>query len=194
MAYAIDNIAYYDTVDMTSTAYMMADWLVDYNTTDAYNVADISGIGASGDMLFAAFYNWRQGRTVSQCLNDLTMTSYVRSYLSTMVGNVYTMNLSQLMTSYDNTLAAVNTDANLDSTDRVALKMVIAVGYHSAQLWENYFANNGFWRGAITGAIGGAITGSLYEGIIKPSMDNPNSNPSGGYGAGEGTKKPKHRP
>jgi len=265
MVYAIGNIAYYDTVDMTSTAYMMADWLVDYNTTDVYNVVDIPDIGASGDTLFAAFYNWRQGRTVTQCLNDLAVTSYVRSYLSTMVGNVYTMNLSQLLTSYDNTLAAVNADANLDSADKVILKMVIAVGYHSAQLWDNYFANNGsivsgkapgvayidtttkrdilamdlmgagwgaaagaftgtiaggifgtvvgavltggpgappgfligavhgFWRGAITGAIGGAITGSLYEGVIKPSMDNPGSNPSGGYGAGEGTKKPKHR-
>lgn len=57
------------------------------------------------------------------------------------------------MTAYDTEVASVNADANLDSGQKVLLKTVIAVGYHSTQLWDNWFANNGNIVGRKSGSI-----------------------------------------
>jgi len=49
-----------------------------------------------------------------------------------------------LLTSFDTEVAAVKADANLDSAQKALLLVGIAVGYHSAQLWDNYCTNGGY--------------------------------------------------
>lgn len=138
---------------MTTVGFMTADFLVDHSTVDAYTVSDIPSIGTSYDSLFSSFYTWRSGSTIQQCIASLNTTSYVKAHLSTLINNIWTLSYQQLLTAYDTEVASVNADANLDSGQKVLLKTVIAVGYHSTQLWDNWFADNGNTVGRKSGSI-----------------------------------------
>jgi len=93
MLYGIRYLADYEGIDLTTVGFMAADFLVDYNTTDSYTVTDIPSIGASCDTIFAEFYNWRNGRTVQQCIASLNTTRYVKAHILTMVNDIHTCQL-----------------------------------------------------------------------------------------------------
>ena len=91
-----------------------------------------------------------------------------------------------MLTSFDTEVAAVKADANLDSAQKALLLVGIAVGYHSAQLWDNYCTNGGYIVGGkgghinyidtanrpsiiemdMVGLFWGALTVGLVEGVV----------------------------
>lgn len=194
MQYGIAWLSYYDTLAMTTPSYMMADWLVDRNPIDAYVPSDVPSIGASIDTVFSDFYNWRLGKTRQQCIASLTATSYEKAHLTSITNAIWTCNTAQFLSACDAEVAAINANVNLDSNQRALLKSVIAIAYHSAQLWENYCANGGQIvgrnaghvayidttnrpsilemdaMGAVYGAFGGAVTGGVIGGALGTTV------------------------
>ncbi len=194
MRYGIIWLSQYDTLAMTTPSYMMADWLVDYNTTDAYGPSDVAALGASIDTVFSDFYNWRLGRTRQQCIAGLPATSYEKAHLTSLTNAIWSGNTAQFLSACDAEVVAIKANVNLDSSQRALLLSVVAIAYHSAQLWENYCANGGQIvgrkagrivyidttnrpsilemdaMGAIYGAFAGAVTGGVIGGILGTTI------------------------
>jgi len=194
MQYGITWLSYYDTLAMTTPSYMMADWLVDYNTTDAYGPSDVAALGAAIDTVFSDFYNWRLGRTRQQCIAGLSATSYEKAHLTSLTDAIWSSNTTQFLSACDAEVVAITANANLNSNQRALLLSVVAIAYHSAQLWENYCANGGQIvgrkaghisyidttnrpsilemdaMGAIYGAFGGAVGGGIIGGVLGTTI------------------------
>lgn len=194
MQYGITWLSYYDTLGMTTPSYMLADWLVDRNPTDAYGPAEVVSLGPAADTIFSDFHNWRLGRSRQQCIASLAATSYEKEHLTSLMDAIWTCNTAQFLSACDAEVVAINANANLDSNQRALLKSVVAIAYHSAQLWENYCANGGLIvgrkagrityidttnrpsilemdaMGAVYGAFGGAVTGGVIGGVLGTTI------------------------
>lgn len=210
MAYGLTYKNDYLVVAPVTASYMVGDFLVDYNLSDAHDTSQVYPIAFRVDSIHQAVNNYVAGKTRAQIVAGLPFSTASKTIVAQLFDGIDHAYDRPFLLKCDTLVADVLGNSQIDSSEKVILQSVIAVAYHSFQFWDYYYQDGdlqssripflaqapnqpktesvveadavGAVVGAGIGAAGGAATGAVLGTTVGAALTGP----AGGSGAAPG--------
>ena len=141
MQYGLTYQNDYLEVAPITASYIIGDFVVDLDSTDDYDTSYVYPIAYSADSIRAGVASYMTGKTRAQIISGLPFSGQSKNVIEQLLSLVDDAYETPFLLKCDTLVASVNNNAAIDSSEKVMLLTVIAIGYHSFQFWDYYIPN-----------------------------------------------------